>query len=132
MKTGLIYQVATGQIMMTVVAPDEESILLQKHGREDLDAIMDIEVDGREFYIHEGAPKPRPEMGLSVQGEAYLSVGEVLRVEGIPAGTEVVYPGGRATVDDGFIEWSTNEPGNYYFKFFNFPAKEVEINAIVG
>ncbi|SUE95808.1 Uncharacterised protein [Ectopseudomonas mendocina] len=117
---------------MNVVAPDEESILLQKIGRDDLEAILDLDLNGQEFYIENGSPKPRPDMGVSVQGEAYLSVGEVLRVEGIPSGTDVVYPGGRATVDDGFIEWSTNEPGSYYFKFFNFPAKEVEINAIVG
>lgn len=132
MKVGLIYEKQSGQIVMNVVAPDEESIHLQKIGRDDLEAIVDLELDGREFYIENGLPRPRPEMGISVQGEVYLSVGEVLRVDGIPAGTDVVYPGGRAKVDDGYIEWSTNEPGQYYFKFSNFPVKEVEINAIVG
>lgn len=91
MKVGLIYEKQSGRIVMNVVAPDEESIYLQKTGRDDLEAIVDLELDGREFYIENGSPKPRPEMGISVQGEAYLSVGEVLRVDGIPAGTDVVF-----------------------------------------
>lgn len=132
MKVGLLYEKQSGRIVMNVVAPDEESVLLQKMGREDLEAILDLEVDGREFYIKDGSPEPRPEMALSIQGDAYLAVGEVLRIEGIPVGTDLIYPGGRTKVDDGFIEWSTNEPGSYYFKFSNFPAKEVEVNAIVG
>lgn len=132
MKVGLLYEKQSGRIVMNVVAPDEESVLLQKMGREDLEAILDLEVDGREFYIKNGSPRPRPEMSLSLQGDVYLGVNEVLRIESIPAGTEVVYPGGKAIIDDGFIEWSANEPGSYYFKFSNFPLKEVEVNAIVG
>lgn len=131
MKTGLIYEKNSGRILMTVVAPDEEGVLLQKMGREDLEAIMDANSNGREFYIQNGAPVERPEMKLSIKGDVYLDVGEVLKVEDIPKGTEVIYPAGIATVDDGFIEWSAVEPGSYYFKFINFPMKEEEIHAIV-
>jgi hypothetical protein len=76
-------------------------------------------------YVLAGELAPRPVMGLSVSQNPFT-------VTGIPVGTEVTYPGGTIVVDDGFIEWDSEEPGNYRFWFQNFPYQEEEIYAEIG
>lgn len=132
MKTGTIYNTVTGQIEMTIIAPDEEGVTVQTHGREDLGVIFDQQISGKNFYIADGKPVERPEMSLSINQDVYLGIDEVLRVDGIPVGAKVVHPDGISQVDDGFIEWSSVEPGQYHFHITCFPFKEVDFNAIVG
>lgn len=40
---------------------------------------------------------------------------------GLPVGTTVVYPNGSIVVNDGFIEWASDTPGEYEFKFSLWP-----------
>jgi len=54
------------------------------------------------------------------------------RVENIPAGTLIRYPGGKIIVNDGFIEWTAIEPGSYAFHFENFPYLEETLYAVIG
>lgn len=63
---------------------------------------------------------------MPLTGGDPVAVGELWRIDGIPAGTEVEYPGGSLVVDDGFIELAFAEPGDYRFRFSNFPYLEVE------
>ncbi len=130
MKRGTIYNLATGQIEMNVEAPDEAGIVLQTTGREGLAIVFDEMFDSMQVYIQNELPVPRPEMPW-VGGDVGLTVGEVFRLDGIPVGSSVRHPGGSAVVNDGFIEWSTNEPGSYLIQVINFPYKEVNFNAIV-
>lgn len=133
MKEGTIYKKATGEITMTVVAPDEEGVQLQIMGREDeLGIVFDEQIDSGEFYIVDGKASARPSMTLSLSGNISVAPDEILRVESIPEGSHVLHPDGFDQVDDGFIEWSTSVPGTYFIKVFKFPYKEVQINAIVG
>lgn len=60
-----------------------------------------------------------------------VTTGQPIIINNIPAGTKVNYPGGQATVDDGFIEWSCAEPGDYEFRFENFPYRPEVIVAKV-
>lgn len=64
----------------------------------------------------------RPKMGLSVTQNPFS-------ISNIPPGTEVIYPGGTITVDDGFIEWTSTLPGTYTFYLNNFPYQEEIVNA---
>ncbi|WP_339898287.1 hypothetical protein [uncultured Gilvimarinus sp.] len=80
-------------------------------------------------YHAGGSVLPRPVMAVT-QSNA-VAVGEPWRIEGIPAGTVVSYPGGTVTVDDGFIELSFAEPGEYKFTLSNFPYIEGECVAKV-
>ena len=131
MKEGTIYDLATGRIEMTVVAPDEEGVKIQIIGKPGLGIYFDNKIDGANFYINEGKVLERPSMSLSLTDEVYLSVGEVIRIEGIPEECDVSHPGGVTQVNDGFVEWSSVEPGDFTLSFSKFPYKEVTINAIV-
>lgn len=141
MKKGSIYNKQTGQITMTVIAPDEEGVLLQISDEGKQAVLWDHELNGRELYVVNGEPAERPLMPLTYttdgvapqEGEPIsLAINGILRVENIPAGTQVAHPDGELTVDDGFIEWSAVEPGHYFFRFDNFPFQEVNFHAIVG
>ena len=70
---------------------------------------------------------PRPEMQLAIPDSG--TVGQPYRVENIPEGTTLYYPGGETVVNDGYFEWSTVESGIYQFTLSNFPYQEVQINA---
>jgi len=82
-----------------------------------------------ESFVADGALSPRPLMPVT-QSNA-VAVGELWRIDGIPSGTVVIYPGGTVTVDDGFIELSFAEPGEYKFTLSNFPYIEGECVAKV-
>ena len=56
---------------------------------------------------------------------------ETLNISNIPTGTTVTHPDGSTVVDDGYIDWSCVEPGEYEFSFDNFPYKPVSLNATV-
>jgi len=77
-----------------------------------------------------GAVVPRPP--LPVIGPAPVAIGEYLEFSGIPPGTLVKYPGGELIVDDGFLEWAALEPGEYEFRFENFPYQEESFRATVA
>lgn len=83
-------------------------------------------------------PVPRPSFDFSIlvasapaTDPVILQTGDVLRIENIPAGTQVDYPEGSLVVDDGYIEWSSLTPGSTSFSFINFPYLELIINATV-
>ncbi|WP_062269498.1 hypothetical protein [Endozoicomonas arenosclerae] len=114
---------------MTVDAPQKADIELQLQVYPDA-SIVFKKVDAATQYIEAEEPKDRPLMNLQYEDHE-IDVSEVLRVEGIPTGTTLYYPGGQVQVDDGYIEWSSIEEGSFYFRFINFPYMEAEINAIV-
>lgn len=60
-----------------------------------------------------------------------FTIGEPFRIDGIPPGTLVEHPEGSLQVDDGFLEWSSLEPGVYRFHFHSFPYKPKKIIAEV-
>lgn len=78
--------------------------------------------DPRLWYAPEGELTERPSMNLGVSQNPF-------RVDNIPEGTVVTFPGGTVTVDDGFLEWSAIEPGEYEFHFANFPYQEETVIA---
>ncbi len=141
MKRGSIYEKQSGRILITVVAPDEESVILQITDQENQSLIMDVEGNGRTQYILNGEISDRPKMSLLIEVDGSetelaertnIKVGELLKIAGIPKGTTVFHPGGELTVDDGYIDWSAAETGEYHFRFANFPYQEEHIHAVVG
>lgn len=74
-----------------------------------------------------GEVEERPVFALSHPGS--VLAGAVFRVDDIPAGTTVTGPNFSEVVDDGFIEWTSMEPGTYRIAFENFPYMEHSINA---
>lgn len=132
MKEGTIYRKDTGAIEMTVVAPDEYGVFLQVKDANLQGVILGKQIKGADYYIVDGKETPRPEMPVSHTGEVYLSINEVIRVDGLQVGSRLLYPGGQTIVDDGYFEWSSVAPGSFNFMIEKFPFKEVRINAIVG
>lgn len=132
MKTGTVYNKATGEVIMTVVAPDENGVLLQIRDESSEAVLFDQLVEGSTHYIVNGEVVDRPSMPLSVASDQQLEVDQVLTIEGIPPGSEVIHPDGATIVNDGFVEWASVEPGRYSFRIINFPYVEVSFDAIVG
>lgn len=131
MHTATIYNEATGQIVMTVEAPDEHTVLLQMQNPEKERVLWGKKIDGNDFYFVAGAVVPRPVFTLELPEGDSLEVGEVWRVSGIPPGCAVYHPGGRTVVEDGYIEWASETPGSFMFQFELFPYKEMSLNAVV-
>lgn len=136
---GTIYNRHTGQIISTVEAPDEAGVLLQCTINPDYEAHVGAAYDNDKWYFLNGEPTPLNQMELKItpvldveELEVDLKPDEVLRVENIPAGADVVYPGGvLRDVNDGFIEWSCDEVGSYYIGIFANGYAGVKFNAVV-
>ena len=126
MITGTIYEEATGRIEGTISSSDVAGLYAQQT-RPGI-AVCFGEFNAQSQYISQGEVLDRPKMGL-VKGENTLFCGEDFVVSGIPAGTRVIYPGGEAIVDDGQIEWTSEEPGQHTLYFVNFPYQEETLNA---
>ncbi len=70
--------------------------------------------------------KDKPELPVTISSTQF-SVDGQLDMTGVPAGTVFNHPDGSDVVDDGVIEWSTDEPGDYKFVLELFPYLEKEI-----
>lgn len=77
---------------------------------------------------NEAAVQIRPSMELAINSTD-LIVNNYLTITNIPIGTVVKYPGGEITVDDGEIEWTTEDEGAYTFRLINFPYIEETVHA---
>lgn len=131
MIVATIYDDTNGAVLMTVEAPDKETVLLQVQDPKKEKILWNEKIDGKDFYFVAGAVVARPVFTFEVPVEESLEVGQVWRVNGIPPGCVVYHPGGRAVVEDGYIEWSSETPGNFKFEFELFPYKEMSLNAVV-
>lgn len=132
MVAATIYDKRNGQVIMTVEAPDEESVELQVSDGLNQKILWGRRVDAANFYFVAGVDVARPVMDLSINHAGVLAKGQILKVEGIPLGCSVVYPGGQTTVNDGYIEWASVTSGEFEIYLTCFPYKEVILNAIVG
>ena len=79
--------------------------------------------DGQDYVL-------RPTFSLSVSALS-VPVSTTVTISNIPTGTLVIHPGGSLVVDDGFVDWSALEPGDYEFKFQNFPYIEEAVSVTV-
>lgn len=133
MKKGTIYDLKTGRVVMTVVAPDEESVHLQIVEREDeLGVLLDCQLDPVTQYVDTKTTVvlARPEFPVALT-DVTIKVDEVWRVEGIPVGTELDSKYGKFIIDDGEIEWSSIEPGVFRFEFNCFPIQLATVTVTV-
>lgn len=80
-------------------------------------------------YVVGEALMPRPIMPLA--GADPVATNQVWRLDGIPDGAEVVYPGGSVVVHDGFIEWTCAVPGEYEFRLTKFPYLDAVVYASI-
>ena len=126
MIIGTIYIKESGEISRTVYVPTVDDLVIQCN---DGESYLPGELSP-DHYIKDGEVVQRPTMDLTVSSTE-LEVDEVLRIENIPEGSKVFHPEGELIVDDGYIEWSSVEPGTYLFRFENFPYMEEEVNAVV-
>jgi hypothetical protein len=123
MFKGTIYNVNTGLIVSSMVSSTEEAITLQLTLNPDHRVYMGQEFNNDLHYFVDGVPVSKLRMPLTINGEIYDHSGEELqfhpgdtvKIEGIPNGAQVIYPGGSLIVDDGFIEWSTDESNFFSF-----------------
>lgn len=128
MKKGTIYELATGRVTMTVIAPDEEGIHIQIIEKQDTHGvIMNSQLDSATQYVVDRFVVDRPEFPVTLPEEITIGVNEVWRVEGIPPGTKLRHPESIDQIDDGEIEWSSIEPGEFHFEFDNFPMQLVKV-----
>lgn len=125
-----IYDKLTGKIQMTVHSPDINGIEAQRSLNSNFEIYYDHDYSLADYYFENGKPKERPVMPIKF-GKTELKPGEVFSISGIPQGATVIHPAGIEVVDDGFIEWVTDFPGDYKFTIALFPFKEVIIDAKV-
>ena len=131
MITATVYEKEQGMVLMTVEAPDEETVLLQIQDPKKEEILWGEKIDGLKFYFVAGAAVPRPVFTLEIKNGLTVAAGQVLRVGKVPIGCTVRYPGGTAVVNDGYIEWASVTPGTFDFTFSLFPYQEMTLNAIV-
>lgn len=141
MYKGTIYNGKTGMIISTCRASSEADIVLQTTLNPEHKAYIGEEFDAMLYYFEEDAPVSRMRMKLTVNGTEHVytdfgeepehefKAGDILRIEGIPKGAELQYIDGTIIVDDGYIEWSTDEPGLYQFNLSLFPYAATRIYA---
>ncbi len=124
-----VYEPNTGRVERSGGCQEADLPLQASEGQTvvQVDSLVD---DEREYFL-KGVRRNRPEMPLQFNTPA-LEIEEVLRIDGIPAGTLATYPGGELVIDDGYLEWSSLTVGTFTFTFVNFPYQEVIVNAQVS
>jgi hypothetical protein len=75
----------------------------------------------QDIYVLDGVVTARPAFVLSYPVGLAVAVDAEWSATGIPAGTTVTYPGGAEVVNDGAIEWASDAPGSFDFRFELFP-----------
>lgn len=106
----------------------QSDVHLQKMAGE---GVMEGEFKHSDYYHNGTEFVERPAMSL-VPSNLTLAVDEVLRIDGIPPDTLLKFPGDSIVVHDGYVEWASAVPGEYQFKFINFPYKDEVIYASVS
>ena len=127
MTFSVLYDAADGRIKQVQTPPAPSGTEPNGFSSVEYDGPADQIIETH--YVDSGTITARPEFSLAHQSN--LSVDELFRIDGIPAGTQIKHPEGSTLVDDGFLEWSTNTPGTYKFTLSNFPYIEKVIYAHV-
>lgn len=120
-----IYDLTTGRILAQIIGRLSFGTL--GHG------IVEGGMDPETTYVNPetNEVEPRPEMP-STPGTTELEAGvdEYFRVDNIPEGALLKYPGNNEEViDDGFFEWTTDLPGTFEFTLELFPYQPVTYHA---
>lgn len=79
-------------------------------------------VNPEEDYILGGVITPRPIAGVT-QTTTTINTGQTVTFNNIPNPCTVLHPGGEDIITDGFLDWSSTEPGNFKFEFWAYPHK---------
>ncbi|WP_020209047.1 hypothetical protein [Gilvimarinus chinensis] len=120
MKGSVIYSNNSGEILEVCAPPLSSKDIARLEpglGFIHVESIADDFLDG--FYIDNDVPTPKALMSLSVSGP--VVAGDDWVVTGIPTGATVKYPGGEIVVNDGYVSWSSLEPGRYPFEIKSVP-----------
>ena len=128
MIEGTIYNRTTGEIYLTAAGSDESILEAQLPLYPDSTYLVGEQVDGGGYYLPNGVKTPRPFMGLMVTPPEDHSAG-YLHIDLIPEGTQAIGPNFDTVVNDGYLEWSSVEPGEYQVTLINFPYKHEVVNA---
>ncbi len=124
-----VYEPNTGRVARSGGC-QEADLHLQASKGQTVVAVDSLVDDEREYFPN-GVRRNRPEMPLQINTPE-LDIEEILRIDGIPAGTLVIHPSGERVIDDGYLEWSSLTAGTFTFTFVNFPYQEVIVNAQVS
>jgi hypothetical protein len=129
------YDAVSGEILSTGVCQNT-TLFLQAAG-EPGKMVMGGAANPKTQYMQLGRLVPRPELNVAINKEEILSDGsDELSIKGLPKGTvcTVISPHGHddITIDDDSLEFATEEPGKYEFRFKKFPyiEKKVIFNAV--
>lgn len=113
MKTWIIYT-DTGEVVGRMAGAQPVPAELDGNYAQEGSANADTE------YILNSAVTPKPNLSLTASATTFTTA-QIFSVSGIPAGSIVIHPGGSSVIDDGALEWSTVEPGNYQIEIKLFP-----------
>lgn len=135
MYTYQIYDTITGRIMYSVNTPisDYEVQYIPPANQ----AVIAGEANQETQYIDMAIVQisDRPDFTLTYDSTVVADLVAEWVVTGIPGNTVVTWPDGVTTTEtDGQIEFSTDTPGFYTFRFELFPYKtlEVTVEAVAG
>lgn len=123
-----IFNPSNGEILRVLRLPPGMIVLNLQSGEDYL--ACDDNVHGDKHCVVDGEIVERTIMPFSTE-PVILTTADTLRVENIPVGTVVDFPGGSGVIDDGFIEWECDEPGGYIFSFRLFPYQDAVLYATV-
>lgn len=127
------FDLATGQLLYSISSPYEDYITRFPVGTGIVGLVGEY-VAAKHYYTN-GSVISRPLFNLTIDSSVVANITDEAVITGIPSGTSVTWPDGVVTVEtDGQVEFSTDTPGSYTFKFELWPyqVKEVTIEAVAA
>ena len=136
MKTHAIYRTSTGELVGTVGTSTNDLPSLDQ-GQAILQDIHPM-VRRETHYVLNGAIVERPVMPLvEEQAEAEADGQDVVRISGVPGGTDIMVKSGYSVVADGvnddgddIFEFTSDEPLVADILFTNFPYQDSKVRVI--
>ena len=97
--------------------------------------IVEGSFDATTQYINNGLITDRPEMGISIDIDT-APIGEYIRITNVPVGAVLHHPSegeiyADTVINDGFVEWTSLEPGTFNLSLSKPPMMEEHIDATI-
>lgn len=119
MKSFVIYKASSGEIIKSVMCPDD---IVDYQYNPSSEACIELEpIDDSLFYILSGNVERRPDFNESINGTL---------ISGLPIPTLVSVNGFDYQVDDGEVDLNFSLPGRYIVKLSSFPYVEKIIEVV--
>lgn len=121
MKSYVVFD-ADGRIVRTGECPEE---MVNLQCKNDGEQVIEGVAECLRHYVVNGLIANRP--NFAIVADEVVGVDQDWHITNIPAGTFLTYPGGSAVVNDGNIQWSSSEIGDFKFTLSLWPYVPKEL-----